>query len=195
MASSSVSPRNTLAAFVVAHCLAAPGIIHAGDGPRDRVAARIDIDNFARVSSTYYRGAEPRAEDYADLAALGIKTVIDLRSDDGNPHAKRLAEESGMRYVAIPMTTHVPPSAAEIDQFLRAADSPEHQPVYVHCVGGRHRTGVMTAIYRMTQDQWDADQAFKEMKQYKYGADFLHPEFKRFVYAYNPEVAADNVTK
>jgi len=25
------------------------------------------------------------------------------------------------------------------------------------------------------------------MKQYKYGADFLHPEFKQFVYTYKPE--------
>jgi hypothetical protein len=42
----------------------------------------------------------------------------------------------------------------------------------------------MTAVYRMTHDGWSGDQAFKEMKQYKFGADFLHPEFKRFVYAY-----------
>ena len=27
-------------------------------------------------------------------------------------------------------------------------------------------------------------QAFKEMKQYKFGADFLHPEFKAFVFDY-----------
>jgi hypothetical protein len=43
----------------------------------------------------------------------------------------------------------------------------------------------MTAVYRMTRDGWTADQAFKEMKAYKFGADFLHPEFKRFVYAYH----------
>ena len=45
----------------------------------------------------------------------------------------------------------------------------------------------MTAVYRMTRDGWGADQAFKEMKQYKFGSDFLHPEFKRFVYAFNVE--------
>jgi len=39
----------------------------------------------------------------------------------------------------------------------------------------------MTAVYRMTQDGWTPEQAFKEMKLYKFGADFLHPEFKRFV--------------
>jgi protein tyrosine/serine phosphatase len=64
---------------------------------------------------------------------------------------------------------------------------PANQPVYVHCAGGRHRTGVMTAVCRMTHDGWAAEQAFKEMKQYKFGADFLHPEFKKFVYAYRVE--------
>jgi hypothetical protein len=28
------------------------------------------------------------------------------------------------------------------------------------------------------------------MKQYKYGPDFLHPEFKKFVYKYEPKAAA-----
>jgi protein tyrosine/serine phosphatase len=59
----------------------------------------------------------------------------------------------------------------------------------VHCVGGRHRTGVMTAVYRLTHDAWTADRAFSEMKQYKFGADFLHPEFKTFVYDYAAELA------
>jgi len=47
---------------------------------------------------------------------------------------------------------------------------------------------VMTAAYRITHDGWTADQAFKEMKHYKFGADFLHAEFKQFVYSYRPEV-------
>jgi protein tyrosine/serine phosphatase len=63
------------------------------------------------------------------------------------------------------------------------------QPVYVHCVGGRHRTGVMTAVYRMVHDGWSADRAFKEMKQFKFGADFLHREFKNFVYSYGKTIA------
>ena len=46
----------------------------------------------------------------------------------------------------------------------------------------------MTAVFRMSDDGWTADKAFAEMKQYKYGADFLHSEFKEFVYAYRPEI-------
>ncbi len=148
------------------------------------VAAQLDIDNFGRVSPTYYRGAQPEGRDYVDLASLGVRTVINLTSDDADPTEKSLAGQARLRYVQIPMTTHRPPSSAQITEFMSLVMDPASQPVYVHCVGGKHRTGVMTAVYRMTHDGWSADQAFKEMKRYKFGPDFLHPEFKKFVHGY-----------
>ena len=156
--------------------------------PADAVSLEsIRIQNFGRVAPTYYRGGQPKGQDYADLAALGVKTVINLTSDDASADEKALATGAGLSYFQIPMTTRVAPTAAQLDQFLSIVNDPANQPVYVHCVGGRHRTGVMTAAYRITHDGWNADRAFKEMKQYKFGADFLHPEFKRFVYGYRAD--------
>ena len=152
-------------------------------------ASNVRIDNFGRVNANYYRGAQPEGQDYHDLAALGVKTIINLTSDDAQPNERQMTERSGMRYVQIPMTTHQEPTNAQIAQFLSIVNDPASQPVYVHCVGGKHRTGVMTAIVRMTNDGWSADQAFSEMKQYKFGADFLHSEFKRVVYAYPAQLA------
>jgi protein tyrosine/serine phosphatase len=149
----------------------------------------IRIDNFGRINAAYYRGAQPEGRDYDDLAALGVKTVVDLTGDDADRDEPSMVESAGMKLVRIPMTTHETPSADKIARFLRIVEDPANQPVYVHCVGGRHRTGVMTAVYRITNERWTADQAFSEMKQYKFGADFLHPEFKRFVYAYQPDRA------
>ena len=148
--------------------------------------AKIHIGNFGRISAAYYRGAQPQGGDYADLAALGVKTVINLTREDGQANERSMAEGAGMRYVSIPMTTHTAPTDAQLAEFLAVVGNPENQPVYVHCVGGRHRTGVMTAVYRMTKDGWTADAAFKEMKRYDFGADFLHREFKEFVYRYRP---------
>jgi tyrosine-protein phosphatase SIW14 len=149
--------------------------------------ATIRIDNFGRVSDTYYRGAQPEGRDYADLAALGVKTVIDLTGDgDAREDEAGIVQSQGMKFVRIPMTTHETPSAAKVSQFLKLVNDPASQPVYVHCQGGRHRTGVMTAVHRMTDEGWTAERAFSEMKQYKFGLDFLHPEFKSFVYAYHP---------
>jgi tyrosine-protein phosphatase SIW14 len=159
---------------------------------KSAAAVTIGIDNFGQVNANYYRGAQPQGRDYTDLASLGIKTVIDL-TEDGNSAEPALVEGAGMRFFRIPMTTHAVPTAAQITQFLRIVDDPANQPVYVHCQGGRHRTGVMTAIYRMTNDRWTPEQAFAEMKRYKFGADYLHAEFKRFVYGYHMDVATDTV--
>ena len=149
-------------------------------------ATRIGINNFGRVSDTYYRGEQPDEGDYADLAALGVKTIIDLQQD-GRETERQLVEAAGMRFFRIPMTTRKAPTSEQLAQFLQLVNDAANQPVYVHCAGGRHRTGVMTAVYRMTHDAWTPDQAFREMKKYDFGADFLHPEFKQFVYSYRVE--------
>jgi protein tyrosine/serine phosphatase len=165
--------------------------------PRATTGSQIAIDNFSRVDANYYRGSQPSGHDYTDLSALGVKTVIDLTSDDGQVDEIRLVSAAGMKYFHIPMTTHVAPTTTQVGQFLAIVNEPRNQPVYVHCVGGSHRTGVMTAVYRMIKDQWSADRAFAEMKTFKFGPDFLHSEFKRFVLGFRlePSVAASATTK
>ena len=182
----------TSAIVVVAWSLtpaAAGPVKPAEPGKASSDLSRISIDNFGRVDEHYYRGAQPDDDDYADLAALGVKTLINLTSDDAKANEQALVEQAGMRYVQIPMTTRVHPTVEQVSTFLRIVNDPASRPVYVHCVGGRHRTGVMSAVYRMTHDGWTAAQAFSEMKQYKFGADFLHPEFKSFVLGYHNNVA------
>ncbi len=173
--------RSSVAALLLTVSLAIPAT--AGD------TSAIRIDNFGKVDATYYRGAQPQGRDYTDLAALGIKGVINLTSDDADASEKGMAERAGMHYFQIPMTTHEVPTSAQLAEFMKIVGDPANQPVYVHCVGGRHRTGVMTATYRMMHDGWDSARAFAEMKQYKFGADFLHSEFKQFVYDYPATLA------
>lgn len=148
-------------------------------------AARITIDNFGRVDANYLRGAQPKGSDYNDLAALGVRSVVDLTSDDGQRDEPALATAAGMKYFHVPMTMHTAPTPAQVEQFLGIVSDPGNQPVYVHCVGGRHRTGVMTAVYRMVHDQWTPERAFAEMQRFKFGPAFLHAEFKRFVLSYD----------
>ena len=145
--------------------------------------AAIRIDNFGKINDHYYRGAQPQGDDFRALASIGVKTVIDLAAE-GDPAEDAHAKAAGMKFVRIPMTVHIAPTPAQISQFLTLVNDPANQPVYVHCIGGRHRTGVMTAIYRMTVDQWNAARALAEMKAYRYGAEFLHPEFKQFIETY-----------
>jgi tyrosine-protein phosphatase SIW14 len=184
--------RACTAVLVVTSLLAIPTAAQTRDSEARSNAVDISsirIDNFGRINPNYYRGAQPKGRDYADLASLGVKTLINLTSDDADASEQAMAEQAGMRHVQIPMTTHQAPTSAQIAEFLAIVNEPANQPVYIHCVGGRHRTGVMTAAYRMMRDGWNADQAFTEMKRYKFGADFLHPEFKEFVYGYRATLA------
>ena len=178
------------AALALSVSLAAyPSVVIAAEKPPTGTAAtaapadplaHIRIDNFGRVNPRYYRGAQPKGRDFADLAAGGVKMVIDL-AEEGDPAEEANAKKAGMQFARIPMTTHEAPGPATIAHFLALVNDPANQPVYVHCIGGKHRTGVMTAIYRITGEGWTPLQAFSEMKQYKFGADFLHSEFKEFV--------------
>ena len=182
-----------LSACAVAVLLTAPSLtsntVYASDGAATSVRrvdlSKIRIDNFGQVNENYFRGEQPEGRDYPDLAAIGVKTIIDLQAD-GDSAERNHVETAGMKFVRIPMTTHVPPTPTQLTQFLTIVSDPVQRPVYVHCKGGRHRTGVMTAVYRMEQDGWTPQRAFQEMKQYRFGADFLHSEFKRFVYSYQP---------
>jgi len=151
-------------------------------GSADALAG-IRIDNFGRINDKYYRGAQPAGEDFKALAGLGVKLVIDL-AGEGDSNEEANSRAAGMSFVRIPMTTHAVPSPTVIAQFLSLVNDPANQPVYVHCIGGKHRTGVMTAIYRMTMEGWNPGRAFEEMKRFRFGADFLHPEFKAFVEKY-----------
>ena len=177
------APRSrTLAIVMLALGLHLPAYAQAPAGD-------ISIYNFAKVKDDYYRGGQPLGEHYAQLAALGVKTVINLiGGDDVRDEEKEMVETHGMTYLHIPMSTRTPPTDEDIAAFMAAVDA--EGAVYVHCVGGRHRTGVMTAVYRMNHDGISGTQAFAEMKQFKYGADFLHPEFKSFVQQFDAKAFA-----
>src|SRR5437016_12127560 len=84
------------------------GLIWAESGAATSLA-RVRIDNFGRINPTYYRGAQPEAADYADLAAVGVRTVIDL-TRDGRDDEQGLVERAGMKFYRIPLTTSERPS-------------------------------------------------------------------------------------
>jgi tyrosine-protein phosphatase SIW14 len=172
------------AALLLALLLTVPAV--AGEKLPDLSTVR--IKNLGRINENYYRGAQPEKDDYRSLSAIGVRTVIDL-TKDGRSDERGLVEKSGMKFFRIPLTTSERPSDAAVTQFLQLVNDPANWPVYVHCQGGRHRTGVMTAVYRMTKDQWTPQRAYQEMKQYRFEGFIGHPELKQFVYDYYSELS------
>ena len=182
-------PRSYLSVFFAAIALILSSQISARSQEVQRNHASADISNvtiknFGQMDDRFFRGAQPKENDYQQLAALGIKTVIDLQ-DDPTSYEKHNVEALGMKYVNIPMSDKDYPEAAKIQQFLKLVDDPTTGKFYVHCAGGRHRTGVMGAVYRFNHYNWNYDQVYAEMKKYDFYTRWGHGDMKKFVQDYS----------
>jgi len=143
----------------------------------------VKIKNFGQMDDRFFRGARPKDDDYQALAALGVKTIIDL-TDNSMEYEKPAVEAAGLRYVNIPMVDKSAPSMDQINEFLKVVDDPQTGKFFVHCAGGRHRTGVVGAVYRFHHDNWNLEQALAEMDQYEFGSGYGHNKQLDFVKEY-----------
>lgn len=145
------------------------------------------------MDTNYYRGGQPKVEDYQSLKALGVTTVIDLRNDS-EEYEKPAVKALGMKYINIPMDDKEYPSDATIAQFLKEINDPANGVMYVHCKGGKHRAGVTGAVYRYTKYAWNYDQVMAEMKKFNFDTSWGRDVMKKFVVDYEakarPTVAA-----
>ncbi|MGH9932148.1 MAG: fused DSP-PTPase phosphatase/NAD kinase-like protein [Pyrinomonadaceae bacterium] len=143
----------------------------------------IKIKNFGQMDERFYRGAQPKEQDYKDLAVLGIKTVIDLTADP-KPYERSTVESLGMKYINIPMADKKYPTEEATRAFLKVVSDPATGKFFAHCAGGRHRTGAMGAVYRYQFYDWNFDQVYAEMKKYDFYTTWGHGAFKDFVQDY-----------
>jgi tyrosine-protein phosphatase SIW14 len=149
----------------------------------------VKISNFGKMDDRFYRGAQPKKGQYQALKDLGIKTIIDLQNEPTD-YEKPEAEALGLRYVNIPIVDKGYPTDANIAAFLKTIDDPETGVFYLHCAGGRHRTGDMGALYRFTKNGWNFDQAFQEMENYDFYTSHGHGKQKDFVSDYAAKMIA-----
>ena len=161
----------------------APGAAAEGGArPDARREAAVTIGNFGRVDARLYRGEQPRSHEYRQLASLGVRTVVDLRRP--NARARADAEAAGLKYLSVTMRRRETPTDREAAAFLRAVTAPGNAPVFVHCAGGKHRTGSLVAVYRIAVHGWTAEQAYEEMLRYGFYSRFGHGVYRDFVFDY-----------
>lgn len=150
---------------------------------------RVHLKRFEVVApGVLYRSAQPSQYGLEHLVQWhDVKTVLCLRREDaplragiwdaGEPDGLReskFVRDIGAAYLHWPMggEAYWPwLGPAEFEQFFELFDDPDRLPVAIHCVGGRHRTGTIAALYRLEFDRWPVDRALDEM----YGFDFGDP--------------------
>jgi protein tyrosine/serine phosphatase len=123
------------------------------------------VPNLHKVSDTLYRSAQPSQEGMKRMEALGVKTVVNLRSFHSDRDEIR---GTGLGYERIYMKAWHP-ERKEVVTFLRIVNDAARTPVLVHCLHGADRTGTMSALYRVAVEGWTKEEAIKEMTEGEFG--------------------------
>jgi protein tyrosine/serine phosphatase len=145
------------------------------------------LRNFYQVTPTLYRGAQPTAVGMRQLKAMGIKTVLNLRSF--NSDRDKLGK-TDLAYERIAMKAWHP-EREDIVRFLQITTDKSRQPVFVHCQHGADRTGLMCAVYRVAICGWTKDEAIREMTQGGFGHHVIWTNLVKFI----RELDIDGITK
>lgn len=141
------------------------------------------IYNFGQVTQNIYRGSEPRyLVDYKGLAQkYGIERFIDLRQLDEIENTEGPGSYKN-KVIYLPMPDKEYPLASTQNKLIKLINIlADGKITYVHCKGGRHRSGAVVAMYRRMYEGWDFDKAYKEMKKYDFYTAYGHKPIKEFV--------------
>lgn len=142
-----------------------------------RILAKIeDLPNFHEVHPFLYRSGEPTEAGLKTAHdKYHINTIVDLRgAKKWTDVEKSWAKQLGITYINLPMTAE-PPTKKQVETMMKAIRSARDKnqgAVLVHCAHGSDRTGCMIGIWRVTEDNYSYDEAYKEMRKYWFGQKF-----------------------
>lgn len=135
------------------------------------------VPNLHRLTPMLYRSEQPTALGMQNLEKLGIRTVINLRAFNDDVDEMR---GTALRAVHVRVHTwHL--ETEDIVAVMRELRQPENGPFLIHCQHGADRTGLMSAMYRMLEQNWSAEDALRELVDGGYGYHSLWRNIKRYV--------------
>jgi protein-tyrosine phosphatase len=174
----------------------------------------IQSKRFREVTpGRFYRSGQMTESGLRDvIERFHIKTVINLQHEAQDPllvkywlgkgtiKESELCQQLGVRYVLLtpdllPPDNRLDQQPPAVAEFLNILDDESNYPILLHCKAGLHRTGRLTAIYRMEFEGWTAGEALRELRAngYGYTAASEADEFIiQFVQNYTPRHARRN---
>jgi protein tyrosine/serine phosphatase len=146
-----------------------------------------------------YRAGQLDPDDLAlEIQRRGIRTVVNLGSRTN--WDVEVCRQTGARYVDLPVgdvwclagvkapnQDTAPEAPFDLAPLWKIIEDPSARPVLIHCWGGKHRTGVVAALYRIRYQGWSAADAIAEMDLY--GFDSHKPKFQdvvAYLHRYRP---------
>jgi protein tyrosine/serine phosphatase len=137
-----------------------------------------------------------------------IKTVINLMEEEPDPKLRQtyfnggkvlerdICDRLGVKFIylqadTIPLQQSNRMAPKAIGEFLAIMNDPANHPVLLHCRAGLHRTGVLSAVYRMEYDKWSPARAWMELRDNGFGEFNCYPD-NDYIMQYIHQPAAKN---
>jgi protein tyrosine phosphatase (PTP) superfamily phosphohydrolase (DUF442 family) len=178
-----VPARTWLDALAAAPQGSGDGVRAARAHPWAEAIEKPGLPNLHRVAANLYRGAQPTAAGIRELKAMGVRTIVNLRSMHSD---KDLLGDTGLSYVEI--SCHAwHPEDEDVVAFLKVVADETKGPFFVHCQHGADRTGMMVAIYRVVCEGWEKEDAIDEMTEGGFGFHPLWRGLPKYVRALDVE--------
>jgi len=122
------------------------------------------IRNLAKIESTVACAGAITPASVAGIKNMGYASIINLR--EASEQGADIDAEAAAAKAAKITYFHVPfngtqPTAAAVDQFLKAITTPGAEPAFIHCSGG-NRAASMWFVKRVLVDKWTTDRAMAE---------------------------------
>jgi protein tyrosine phosphatase (PTP) superfamily phosphohydrolase (DUF442 family) len=156
----------------------------------------------------FYRSGQLTVAGFTDaVKRFGIRTIINVQEDVPDPDVwhswldrstmkeSDLCRKLGVQYIWLTPDLDSPakehPRPKVIDEFLALMDDETVYPVLLHCKAGLHRTGVLTAVYRMQYQGCSRAAAYEDLKANGFGewACTSDNEYvKQYVLRYQPRL-------
>jgi protein tyrosine phosphatase (PTP) superfamily phosphohydrolase (DUF442 family) len=170
-----------LAAPVLVLFLCAGTVLAAGPAERPSewavAVSGTSVSNLYRIEDDFYRGAQPTADGFKELARLGVKTVIDLAGGGGDTP---FVTDDSLKLVHLPLRAWGL-NDARVLEALRVMSDPANRPIMIHCQHGADRTGALVALYRVVVQGWTKEKAVEEMNRGGYHHSSLFRNLDRYV--------------
>lgn len=162
-----------------------------------------------------YRSGQMTASGFREfIERHGIKTVVNLQHEEPDPllpdnwlgkgkvRESELCKELGVGYKLITPDILPPGNTLEMEppavkDWISLLDDEKNYPILLHCKAGLHRTGRLTAIYRMEYHGWSTGEALRELRANGYGfvAASEGDEFViQFIQNYKPRSKTERLT-
>jgi atypical dual specificity phosphatase len=109
-----------------------------------------------------------RPLDWRELRERGVGALVNMTERRWEPADLR---DSGLAYLHLPVPDFAPPSAAQVEEFLRFCDEQidDGRGVVVHCRAGMGRTGTMLACYLVHRGM-DSEEAIRLVRARRPGS-------------------------